>query len=128
MRFSSKDLIDLELSSKDLGDFDRQWQADHMMYLCLAKKTGIPHNKFLEQSSGMEVYGDAFVFKMESKALADSGRMVYVGMKEVYVQDANSKLGRLAKRVLRKLMQTALKENGQKTRSPYRVLASPWPP
>ena len=34
-------------------------------------------------------------------------------MKEVYVQDAKSKSGRLAKRVLRKLMQIALKKNGK---------------
>lgn len=110
VEFSRKDLIDLELSIKDLGDFDREWQADHMMYVCLEEEPGLPHNRFLEQIAGVEVFGDAFVFKMESKAFEDSGRVVYVDMEENFVQDAKSESGRLAKRVLRKLMQTALKE------------------
>ena len=80
------------------------------MYVCLEEEPGLPHNRFLEQIAGVEVFGDAFVFKMESKAFEDSGRVVYVDMEENFVQDAKSESGRLAKRVLRKLMQTALKE------------------
>ena len=43
--------------------------------VCSEEEAGLPHNKFPEQISGMEVFGDAFVFKMDSKAFAADGML-----------------------------------------------------
>lgn len=52
--------------------------------------------------------GTHSVSRLESKAFAESGRVVYVDMEESFVQDAKSESGRLAKQAVRKLMQTGI--------------------
>lgn len=53
--------------------------GDYMMYLCLDERSELPHNDYLEElvelgrgplipTVPFKVYGDAFVFRMESKS------------------------------------------------------------
>lgn len=76
------------------------WKADYMMYLCLDKRAGLPHNEELERlvklgrgpayvMDPFDVYGDAFVFRMEpqSKRQFDGPkRAVYTNMDTGFIE------------------------------------------
>ena len=46
------------------SDIDKLGFANHMIYLCYDKKARLPHNKFLEKLSGVNIYGDGFWFML----------------------------------------------------------------
>ena len=71
------------------------------MYLCLDPQSGLPHNEYLEGLVGLgrgpriptvpfEVYGDAFVFRVESKSkdVDEGGPARYVHMDSGFVDSA----------------------------------------
>ena len=78
--------------------------GDYMMYLCVDERSGLPHNDYLEKlvelgrgpnipSTRFKVYGDAFVFRMESESKGyDEGRRArYVHMDDGFVDSAMSR-------------------------------------
>ena len=78
--------------------------GDYMMYLCLDPDSKLPHNEYLEElvelgrgrldpTVPFKVYGDAYVFRMESrKEGSDGGRPAkYVHMDSGFVDSVTSR-------------------------------------
>lgn len=78
--------------------------GDYMMYLCLDERSELPHNDYLEElvelgrgplipTVPFKVYGDAFVFRMESKSKNVDERRpaIYVHMDDGFVDSATSR-------------------------------------
>ena len=53
-----------QLLALRVQDVDELGSTNHMIYLCYDEKSGLPHNKFLEKLSGVNIYGDGFWFML----------------------------------------------------------------
>ena len=99
--------------------------SDYMMYLCLDERSELPHNDYLEELVSLgrgpaiatvpfNVYGDAFVFRMESKSKGIDERWPakYLHMDGGFVDSATSRrqVGAWAFCVLRRLLLCPHKE------------------
>lgn len=63
--------------------------AVYQMYLCLSEKSGLPHNKNLEDLtnvSRVRAYGDVFVFKMQPNVFDEMKHGEYMHMDELFVE------------------------------------------
>ena len=99
VEFSRKDLIALEPLEQGPGRFRSRVAGGSHDVCVLGRRRSGPSTK---QLSGTNFrYGNGMgthsVSRLESKAFAESGRVVYVDMEEGTVQDAKSESGRLAK-------------------------------
>ena len=106
------------LTNNDIGE--EPWKADYMMYLCVDQRSGLPCNEYLKwlvkigrgpliPSKPFGVYGDAFVFRMESKSKeSDEPNWArYINMDENFIDSATSRRreqGTWAFCMLRKLL------------------------
>ena len=104
--------------NNDVGE--DSWKADYMMYMCLDKRSDLPHNDELERLVKIgrgpahpmvpfDVYGDAFVFRMESKSELDNEpkRAKYVDMDSHFIEGVKAEkieYGTWAFCTLRKLL------------------------
>ena len=99
--------------------------GDYMMYMCLDEDSKLPHNRYLEElvrlgrgpkipTVPFNVYGDAFVFRMESKSKEanDRGPATYVDMDSDFIDSALSRepVGTWAYCLLRMLLLCPHKE------------------
>ncbi len=78
-----------------------------MIYMCLDQRSKLQRNSYLvKYCSDVPVYGDAFVFRMESVEY-DSGHPKYIDMPGWFAADANSLWGRDSLHVTRKLIEAS---------------------
>ena len=97
----------LSLSHRFQRKIERKWQEDYMMYVCL-DDAGLARNKYLEFISGLQVYGDAFLFKVKRGGLDKLERAEYVNMDEDFGRDSWSLAN--ANILLRKLLDPDLQD------------------
>lgn len=72
----------------------------YMMYVCYERTAGVPHNTYLEDFSGFEMYGESFLFKMGEFDV--DGRPNFRDMGTESVKELES--GGLLEAIVRKLL------------------------
>ena len=120
-RWANRKLVSLTKNDACHGRLN----GDYMMYMCLDECSKLPHNKYLQElvdlgrgpnipTIAFKVYGDAFVFRMESKSKEhnDRGPATYVDMESGFIDSALSRepVGTWAYCLLRMLLLCPHKE------------------
>lgn len=82
-----------------------------MMYACFDNSVGLPPNESFKSlvESRVTVYGDAFIFKMESDVGNAPRPAKYVHMDQFFIESAQ-KGGVHAKLILQRLLESGMKE------------------
>ena len=101
----------------DVGE--ERWNGDYLMYMCVDERSQLPHNDILEDlmslkrepgipTHSFKVYGDAFVFRMESRLRGSDERWPakYLHMDEGFIDSLATRrpVGPWAFYVLRSLL------------------------
>ena len=82
-------------------DLSSSVNETYLMYVCYEETAGVPHNKYLEQLSGFEMYGESFLFKMYTDFDGD-GKPIFRDMGPESVKELES--GGFMEAIVRKLL------------------------
>ena len=83
------------------NDLSTSVKETYLMYVCYEETAGMPHNRYLEDLSGFNMFGESFLFKMEEDFGGD-GKPVFRDMGAESARELES--GGLLEAVVRKLL------------------------
>ena len=96
--FNWKNRSLIGIPAEDLGSSVNEM---YFMYVCYEVKTGLPHNKYLENLSGVQMFGDGYLFKVY-KDFDEDGRPIFLDMGSVSAIDLKN--GGVTKECVQKLL------------------------
>ena len=80
------------------------------MYVCFEEKAGVPHNRYLEGLSGVEMFGESFLFKMYRDFDGD-GKPIFRDMGAESVRELEG--GGLMEGIVRKMLDSMIQKGDE---------------